>query len=494
MLSGVDQQSILARITADSGWSPRYAFMTAMSAGIAMLGLLVSSPAVIIGAMLVSPLMSPILGFGFSLATFNFAEARRSFGALALGSCLAVAFTAAIAFGSPLKDVTPEILARTRPNLFDLMVALFAALAGVYALIKGRGDTIVGVAIATALMPPLAVVGFGIATWNVPVLQGALALYVTNFVTIGLSATVMARLYGFGASLTSHQTLLQSMLLVLVFIGLASPLGLSLSQIAQESITVSDVRSLLSQEFGPTSRVSQLNVDFDAKPLVVRSVVIAPRSKSKSPAALTATLEKALGRPVDVQVDQILLGPDTSALDAQRAQLDAVRRAEDERASADHVAQTVGAIAGVPAQNVLVDAQQKTAVADVAALAGADLSSYRALEARAQAAAPDWHIVLTPPLQPLPAIRFAYGSDTLDDDAKQTLALCVWAAKRWNIAALAVPGLPTANSAPPRRPNLAQRRALAVAAILARDGVRITSAPPEGRTLQLSPSRSPQAS
>ena len=130
--------------------------MTMMSAGIAVLGLLLSSPAVVIGAMLISPLMNPILGLGFSLALFDFAELRRSLSALAIGATAALLFTAFIVLVSPLKAPTAEILARTRPNLFDLLVALFAALAGTFAIIRGRGETIVGVAIATALMPPLA--------------------------------------------------------------------------------------------------------------------------------------------------------------------------------------------------------------------------------------------------------------------------------------------------------------------------------------------------
>ena len=203
---GVDHQAVMTHIVEESGWSPRYAFMILMSGGIAVLGLLLSSPAVVIGAMLISPLMNPILGFGFSLAMFDFREARRSLTALAIGSILAVAFTAWIVLLSPLKEATDEILSRTRPNLFDLLVALFAALAGAFAIIRGRGATIVGVAIATALMPPLAVVGYGLATWNMPVLGGALALFVTNFVTIALSATIMARLYGFGRALSRHQT------------------------------------------------------------------------------------------------------------------------------------------------------------------------------------------------------------------------------------------------------------------------------------------------
>lgn len=162
IVSSVDHEGVVARIESESGWSGRYVFMTMMSAAIVVLGLLLSSPAVVIGAMLISPLMNPILGLGFSLALLDFSETRRSLTALAAGAIVAIAFTAIIVLVSPLKAPTAEIMARTRPNLFDLLVALFATLAGTFAIIRDRGETLVGVAIATALMPPLAVVGMGL--------------------------------------------------------------------------------------------------------------------------------------------------------------------------------------------------------------------------------------------------------------------------------------------------------------------------------------------
>lgn len=303
VVGSVDQEKVVGRIVEESGCSPRYLFMTMMSAGIAVLGLLLSSPAVVIGAMLISPLMSPILGLGFSLALFDFAEMRRSLSALAIGAGAALLFTAFIVLVSPLKAPTAEILARTRPNLFDLLVALFAALAGTFAIIRGKGETIVGVAIATALMPPLAVVGFGLATWNMPILGGALALFVTNFVTIALSAMIMARYYGFGHYLSSQQSWTQTILLMLLFVAMAVPLAISLSHIASEAVAVSQIRSFLSGRFGAEARVTQLDVDFDRTPLAVRTVVIAPRSRAESNALLQTDLSDRLGRPVALRVD-----------------------------------------------------------------------------------------------------------------------------------------------------------------------------------------------
>ncbi|MFY8194499.1 MAG: DUF389 domain-containing protein, partial [Novosphingobium sp.] len=162
----IDHGEVIERRKEDGNLSEHYLFMIAMSAGIAVLGLLLSSPAVVIGAMLLSPLMGPIMALGFALAIGDWAWLKRSALTLLIGSVLAILLCSVLVFLSPIQTITSEIAARTRPNLFDLFVALFSALAGAYAMIRGKEGAIVGVAIATALMPPLAVVGFGIATWN----------------------------------------------------------------------------------------------------------------------------------------------------------------------------------------------------------------------------------------------------------------------------------------------------------------------------------------
>lgn len=481
----VDREAVMARIAEDSGWTPRYAFMILMSAGIAVIGLLVSSPAVVIGAMLISPLMDPILGVGFSLATFDFSETRRSLGALAGGAVLAVAFTWLIVTLSPLKEATAEILSRTRPDLFDLMVALFAALAGAYAIIKGRGGTIVGVAIATALMPPLAVVGYGLATWNVPVLAGSAALFVTNFVTIALAATVMARLYGFGRALSGRQSWIQTILLAAIFVGLAVPLGFSLIRIAHDAVTVTEVRGVLGRQFGPTSRITQLAVDFDAHPLSIRAVVVAPRARAAAPARLRSEIQHELGRPVTLQVDQVLLSPTADSLDAQKAQLQAANGAPAAaRGAAAGVREAAAVAAGVDPAAVTLDADRKRADVRATVLPGADLGTYEALEARADAAAPGWTIALVPPLQPLPVIRFQRGSDRLSAAGRAAVLASGWAAKRWNAQSVGVPGLPIA-ATEPRHPSLAERRARVIAELLRTRGVAAEPTPRAGRAFRL---------
>ena len=437
IVGSVDHENVLARVIEDSGWSPRYAFMTMMSAGIAVLGLLLSSPAVVIGAMLISPLMGPILGLGFSLALFDFAEMRRSLTALAIGTMAAIAFTVVIVMASPLKATTAEILARIRPSLFDLLVALFAALAGTFAIIRGRGETIVGVAIATALMPPLAVVGYGIATWNFPVFAGSLTLLVTNFVTIALTAMILARFYGFGHFLSSRQSWAQTLLLLAVFVAMAVPLGISLEQIARESIITTQIRRALTQRFGANARVTQLEIDFDADPMLVRTVIIAPRSAARHRADLQGQLQRTLGRPVRLQVDQVLLTPGAQVIDAQREELRQLNEANATGRVADNaVARLVAVTAGVDLEFVTLDRDHRRVTARATVLPGASLATYRVLEQRAAAAAEGWEIIFVPPLGPLPRVRFAEGEDTLSPEARAAVHLSAWAALSGGIVRL----------------------------------------------------------
>lgn len=482
----VDHLQVITRISEESGLSVRYLFMTMMSAGIAVLGLLLSSPAVVIGAMLISPLMGPILGVGFGLATFDFTELRRALAAFALGSLAAVLFTALIVLASPLQATTAEIMARTRPNLFDLLVALFAALAGTFAIIRGRGETIVGVAIATALMPPLAVVGFGLATWNIPVLAGSLALFGTNFLTIALAATVMARLYGFGHHLSHKQTMMQTAVLLLAFASIGVPLALALGQIAREALFVGQVRSALSERFGPDSRVTQLEVDFHQNPWAVRTVVIAPRNEAESTSQVNSYLEERLGREVALQLNQILV--DTSQ--GPSAERDALNRANaaavDGNDAGAKVAELLALAAGVPEERVTIDRRGQRAVVAATALPGADLATYYALERRASTIANGWTIEIIPPAGPTPLITFEDGDDALEGTSRQAALLTAWAARRWNMPALIVPGLPADGQEREGLP-LSARRALAIATILESQGVGSLSGPARGASFRLSP-------
>ncbi len=162
---------------------------------IASLGLNVNSPAVIIGAMLVSPLMGPIMGMGFSMAINDLPLLKKSFSSYLFATGVSLATSTLFFLISPINDAHSEILARTSPNIYDVLIAVFGGLAGMLATSsKMKGNVLPGVAIATALMPPLCTAGYGLATLSPVYFFGAFYLFVINTVFIALSTLVTVRL------------------------------------------------------------------------------------------------------------------------------------------------------------------------------------------------------------------------------------------------------------------------------------------------------------
>ncbi|MBS1654974.1 MAG: TIGR00341 family protein, partial [Bacteroidetes bacterium] len=168
------------------------------SALLASIGLDTNSTAVIIGAMLISPLMSPILGVGFSVGVHNRELFIRSIRNLAYGAFFSL-LTAIIYFKlTPLGDATSEILSRTKPTLLDIAVAFFGGVAGIVSgSRKEQTNALPGVAIATALMPPICAAGFGIAKARWDVFGGAFYLFFINAVFIALSTYLIVKLLRF---------------------------------------------------------------------------------------------------------------------------------------------------------------------------------------------------------------------------------------------------------------------------------------------------------
>lgn len=178
--------------------------LVVLSCSIATLGLITNSPAVIIGAMLVAPLMSPIIGIGMSSITGDSLLARNSATALLRGATLAVLLSSLMTVVNAnlpfvvLQELPGEVLARTHPSPIDLVIALAGGLAAAYALTRPNiSAALPGVAIATALMPPLCTVGIGVALTRWDVAGGALLLFITNAITIAFAAALVFFLRGF---------------------------------------------------------------------------------------------------------------------------------------------------------------------------------------------------------------------------------------------------------------------------------------------------------
>ena len=187
-----EKYKILKRnIIEDSDFTKETMFILICAMIIASIGLNTNSVAVIIGAMLISPLMSPIQSIGLGLSNGNLKRVYTSLFRLGIFILISVISSTFYFLVSPINEATPQILARTSPTLWDVLIAIFGGIAGVIGKTKEDGGNVVpGVAIATALMPPLCVVGFGIAHANFKIFLGAGYLFIINVFFIMMATLV----------------------------------------------------------------------------------------------------------------------------------------------------------------------------------------------------------------------------------------------------------------------------------------------------------------
>lgn len=161
---------------------------------IASLGLNVNSTAVVIGAMLISPLMGPIMGIGYSLSINDLPLLKKSLTNYSFAGLVGLAASTVYFLLTPIHEAHSELLSRTQPNLYDVLIAFFGGLAGILAACsKQKGNVIPGVAIATALMPPLCTAGYGLSVGNLTYFLGALYLYLINSVFISVATYLTVR-------------------------------------------------------------------------------------------------------------------------------------------------------------------------------------------------------------------------------------------------------------------------------------------------------------
>lgn len=180
-----DKDKVLATVKSNLSFSGPNLWILACAILVASVGLNVNSTAVVIGAMLISPLMGPIVGAGFALGMFDFVLLRKSLKNLLLSTIIGLLVSFIYFSLSPYKEAQSEIISRTAPNIYDVLIAFFGGLVGVIAVTRvEKGNPIPGVAIATALMPPLCTAGYGLATGKFAYFGGAMFLYTINCVFI----------------------------------------------------------------------------------------------------------------------------------------------------------------------------------------------------------------------------------------------------------------------------------------------------------------------
>lgn len=194
----VDEEQTIANIRADASFRGAQLWVLIFAIFIASLGLNVNSTAVIIGAMLISPLMGPIVGMGLAVGINDLDLLRVSAKNFAVATLFSVATATVYFLLSPYRELQSELLARTSPTLYDVLIAFFGGAAGIVAIATGgKGNVIPGVAIATALMPPLCTAGYGLATGQWVYFLGAFYLFFINTVFIAGATFLGVRLMQF---------------------------------------------------------------------------------------------------------------------------------------------------------------------------------------------------------------------------------------------------------------------------------------------------------
>ena len=357
----LDRSLILASVARDARLDKKFLLLIILAAMIATLGLLQSSTAVVIGAMLVSPLMGPIMGLGFGLATIESNLIKRSLVTLAAGMAVAILVAMLIIWLSPIKDVTPELRARTQPTLLDLGVAVVGGIAGVYAIMRKLSGVMVGVAIATALVPPLSTVAFGLVTGRMDFALGAALLFLTNTLAIAFAATIVARLNHFGPSLTRQHTAMQVTGIVVALGVLSIPLALSLNGIAREVRARSIVQSELNRLLGEGDRVDSLNVRIENDEVAVDGVVLVDQYAARLNDQLAAKVRGELDRPGRVNIVQLRQQTNAAVQFEERLnQRIATLEQRDDDSRAILAGLTVGGL--LPRERVLIDGQARRVI------------------------------------------------------------------------------------------------------------------------------------
>lgn len=273
---------------------------------IASVGLNVNSIPVIIGAMLISPLMSPIIGFGMGLGTNDtqlLSRALRHLGIMFIVSLIASTLYFLV---SPLETENPtELLARTKPSVYDVLIAFFGGIAGILELSrKEKGTVMSGVAIATALMPPLCTVGYGIANWNWHYAGGALYLFFINCVFIALATFLAVKYLHFPlkAENTSYKSQISYGLLILVVL---IPSFFSAYSIVRENRFANAARHFVKENkaIGGTY-IYDYSTDVTVKPYVLTLRLAGERLTQDHRAQLYAEAEQHGIFPMQIRIQE----------------------------------------------------------------------------------------------------------------------------------------------------------------------------------------------
>lgn len=273
-----DERNVIEQVKGNTAFRGTNLWILMFAILIASLGLNVNSTAVIIGAMLISPLMGPIIGMGLSVGISDFDLLKQSLKNYGVATLISVLTATLYFFISPLSEARSELLARTFPTLYDVLIAFCGGAAGVLALTtKNKGQVIPGVAIATALMPPLCTAGYGLATAQWSYFFGAFYLFFINTVFIALSTFLGVKLLRFH----SHSNLMPELakrgkrLVTLVVVATMIPAAVLTVDIVKKDILARNMKAFVDHELAQSgTQIISYNVMQDTLNVVAVGRVI----------------------------------------------------------------------------------------------------------------------------------------------------------------------------------------------------------------------------
>ncbi len=310
----IRHQDVIADLVRRTDLSGSYLSSLVLANLIALLGLLTNSVAVVIGAMLISPLMGPIFSLGLAFTMGDLVLSRRAVRNITFSVVLTVLVAALFTLISPLKGATHEILSRTRPNIYDLLIATFAGIAGALALCTRTNYLFItaGVAVATAVIPPLSVVGYGIGAWQPGIAAGGFLLFFTNLVAIVISSDLvfnLCRFRGNMATETVYPARRRFLILGVVLAVISIPLVTTLITDIRRVNLTKQVEGILKArlDIKQKTRLTSVSISNDKTLTVTASINTVKYVDSDTLKSIEKELTSRLGKPSTLGLEQVIV-------------------------------------------------------------------------------------------------------------------------------------------------------------------------------------------
>lgn len=303
----INHKIVLESVSKQGTLTYEFIFYIIIATCIGTLGFLSNSVLIIIAAMFISPLIAPIILLPFSLAVLNIKHLKKSVLSITCSILTIISLSFCISYFSPIKEITSEILARTHPNLFDLLIAFFSGLGASYSYIHQRHEAIASTVIATALLSPLIVMGFGLTIQNKEIVSGSFFLFLTNFITVVITVFVVCLIYGFKKE-KGKINLIYFIPCILVLLCMSYPLTKSLKRIIYQSYVVNVVKKEIDAYFKDELYfLNSFSPSFSESRIKIKAVIGIKYFHPSAQKIIAQNIVNKVGDCVEISIIQVAL-------------------------------------------------------------------------------------------------------------------------------------------------------------------------------------------